>query len=99
MATGGLHNSSWLAGFGGEHHEEKHRAQEALEKAQTQIRDLESHLACQRRYAQLWEVGLLEGLREREEGGAQRGCPVWFVLTWALQLGEAKRTWKRAMEM
>lgn len=28
--------------------QEKHRAQEALEKAQTQIRDLESHLACQK---------------------------------------------------
>lgn len=28
--------------------QEKHRAQEALEKAQTRIRDLESHLACQK---------------------------------------------------
>lgn len=62
--------------------QEKHRAQEALEKAQTRIRDLESHLACQKevRPALGGRPACWRDCRREKRGGAQRGCPVWFVL-------------------
>lgn len=68
--------------------QEKHRSQEALEKAQTRVRDLECHLASQKEVYPA-QGGRLEGLWETEEGGAWGCCPVLFVLAWALQLGEA----------
>jgi hypothetical protein len=67
--------------------QEKSRSEEALEKAQARVRELENHLASQK------EVhgaggGQLKGLRETEDrwGEGVLSCP---VLTWTPQLGEA----------
>lgn len=71
---------------------EKHRAQEALEKAQGRVCDLESHLACQKEVHPAGG-GLLKGLRgdgrRVGHGGAVLCCLSWPGLY----------NWERAMEM
>lgn len=49
---------------------EKNRSQEALETAQNQVRELESHLACQKEVCPgPARGGWLTGLQEAETGG------------------------------
>lgn len=55
--------------------QERNREQEALEKVQARVRELESYLSCQKEVRPAWG-GRLEGLQE-DCGGADLCCLSW----------------------
>lgn len=66
---------------------EKSRSEEALEKSQARVCELENHLADQKEVCPAGG-GWLEGLRETEDRWGE-GALACGVLAWTPQLGEA----------
>lgn len=74
MATGGLNNRCWLQALEESIGQEKSRSEETLEKVQSQVRELESHLACQKEVRPAGG-GWLKGLWETEGRWGEGACP------------------------